>query len=188
MRLHSLWYNDYAHLEKVFPDAQRTFNPLSTQIQKGDIVIFHGGTDVSSHLYGEVPSKYNQHPDHNRDTYEKHMYESAVAVGAFCYGICRGAQLLCVLNGGKLIQHIHDGSHTMRRHKLDDRPFSVNSDHHQAMLPSGNYETIAKDGDIYEMLWYPDSRTFCVQAHPEWCGEQEPFVVFVNDFIKEKMK
>jgi gamma-glutamyl-gamma-aminobutyrate hydrolase PuuD len=76
-------------------------------------------------------------------------------------------------------------------------PLTTNSDHHQAMLPSGTYELIAAasfeddnpdDMDICEMLWYPDTRTFCVQAHPEWCSESEPFVVFVNDFIKEKMK
>ena len=90
MKIHSLYYNDFAHLEKVFPQAVRVHNPITSQIGKGDIVIFHGGTDISSHLYGEVPSKYNQSPDHNRDTYEVDIYRHAQEVGAFCYGICRG--------------------------------------------------------------------------------------------------
>ena len=197
MKIFSLVYSNFAHLDKVFPDAQ-LIGPddvVNHKISKGDIVIFHGGTDINAALYGEVPSKYNDSPDHGRDAYEIDIYKECVEVGAFCLGICRGAQLLCVLNGGKLIQHIADGSHRMCNHELTftkdnlfyDRPITTNSDHHQAMLPSKEGVLIAYHKDICEMVWYPLTSTFCVQGHPEWLSDSEEFVVFVNNFIKEHM-
>lgn len=190
MKIYSLTYNDFAHLDVLFPEAERvvigTIHEAAVFFPKSeDIVIFHGGVDINPELYNDRPHPYTQTPNKTRDAVESACMTRAIEAGAFIYGICRGAQLACVLNGGKLNQHIT--GHTGGGHKLDQLPFRTNSCHHQAMLPKGNFEVIATHGDIYEMLWYPETKCFCVQGHPEWLGFDDPMVQFCNNFIKEHM-
>jgi gamma-glutamyl-gamma-aminobutyrate hydrolase PuuD len=190
MRIYSLTYNDFAHLDVLFPDAELVCIGSAHSVAKffpceEDIVIFHGGVDINPALYNDRPHPMTQKPNTPRDIIEVECMKKALEVGAFIYGICRGAQLACALNGGKLNQHIT--GHTGSNHSLDQLPFKSNSCHHQAMLPEGNFEVIATHGDIYEMLWYPETKCFCVQGHPEWLGFNDPMVQFCNNFIREHM-
>jgi gamma-glutamyl-gamma-aminobutyrate hydrolase PuuD len=63
-----------------------------------------------------------------------------VAMGKHILGICRGAQLCCVMAGGKLVQHQKNSG----RHEITYRDSAdgvsrlmVVSDHHQAQFPWG---------------------------------------------------
>lgn len=110
---------------------------LVTDIYDADLVVFVGGEDVN-------PSLYNQRRHHTtyynieRDTLEVDVYNEARALGIPMAGICRGGQLLNVLNGGKLWQDVN--GHNSGRHKAwivghAGLPVEVTSVHHQMMEP-----------------------------------------------------
>jgi hypothetical protein len=103
--------------------------------------MFTGGTDVNPALYGEPAHPKTQAPDNERDKGEKLVFQESVSLGRRMIGICRGAQFLCVMAGGKLVQHQENsGRHLLTIH--DDAPDTsdfgnmlVVSDHHQAQWP-----------------------------------------------------
>ncbi len=166
-------------------------------------LILWGGTDINPEIYGEEPLHgYVQRPDKVRDIKEIEYTKIAIEKGQPIIGICRGAQLICALQGGKLIQHsipfVNDHAiETKDGHIIQ----SIPSAHHQIMVPQGNFELLAwdvghsrimnkhKDWEIAEKtpeaLWYPEIKAFCVQAHPEWGGVNSPFVNWVDEKLKE---
>ena len=75
-------------------------------IEDADLVQFCGGSDVNPTLYGEgrhLTTSCNL----ERDEYETKMYEMAFENHSAIAGICRGAQFVHVMNGGKLYQHVN---------------------------------------------------------------------------------
>lgn len=112
-------------------------------ISEADIVVFTGGEDVDPCLYGERPLKttfFNP----IRDAVEVDAFTQAVYNEKFMVGICRGAQFLNVMNGGKLWQHVdnHLGDHLIRD-EITGRDIKVTSTHHQMMRPAENGEIVA---------------------------------------------
>ena len=109
-------------------------------------LVLHGGTDISPTLYGETahPRTDVSKPT-QRDMLEVACVKHAVKLGIPILGICRGAQMLCALNGGKLVQHVighQSGHHTIRTY--DGKTMNTNSVHHQMMFPWGtDYELLA---------------------------------------------
>jgi len=125
-------------------------------------------------------------------------------------GICRGAQILNVMNGGILVQHI-DG-HTHQHNILLEHPeyqpkaimVAVTSTHHQMMIPHKSAEIIGRDHNpttgvhwdnvdtpqkykhVNEVIYYPATRSLCIQPHPEWMDQNSPFVNWINDFIERE--
>jgi len=163
-------------------------------------VIFWGGTDVNPALYGEKPSPYTQRPDIRRDILEIAMAKYCVANKIPMIGICRGAQLLNVFNGGKLIQDItnHTGAHIMRTY--NGREIRVNSTHHQMMVPTlhavilgtahhpskGLMDDVHVDlSSTFEVLAYPDTNTLCIQYHPEWMEDKSEGVQFAKEMANK---
>jgi putative glutamine amidotransferase len=73
-------------------------------------------------LYGES-SNYNNGPDvyqQERDLFEEKIYRYAVAKSLPVLGICRGMQLVNVLEGGKLIQDLgEEGNEVHRKMDID---------------------------------------------------------------------
>ncbi len=167
---------------------------------KADLVVFTGGTDVDPVLYGDVPHYKTDTPDKARDEREMKLYLECVESGTPMLGVCRGAQFLQAMNGGKLFQHVdeHNGAHSMydiRNKKWIDRVSSV---HHQMVRENveGGMEIIAtsnvarnrhyydptiKDGDYkfvnkmgtmadIEVFFYRDTCSIGVQGHPEYSG------------------
>lgn len=134
-------YDGYAH-----PFLQ-TFD-LTDDIHKADALMLTGGADVSPALYGEPVGRQTYTAPH-REKYELEYSRIAIKRGIPIIGICRGAQLLCVLNGGKLVQDvtnhtsshpiftIHDGTEKGRKGIDADIPFIMTSLHHQMMRPEG---------------------------------------------------
>lgn len=163
---------------------------------EADIIIFPGGNDIAPELYGEKASMFTQSPIYKRDDKEIYFYNRAVKDGKFIIGICRGNQLLTVLNGGKLIQHVthHHQSHTCKT--IDGKPIYTNSIHHQMAYPwnmdKRDYKLIAwtegiseiylngentdvefpteafNEGKVIEpeIIYFPNTKCLGIQFHP----------------------
>lgn len=185
------------------------------QIQKGDIVLYGGGEDISPSIYGEGESRYAHAPARpsDRDAFEIAAFLRAKMVGAYNYGICRGAQLLCCLSGGILVQHVNN--HSGRNHwiSLPDQPkkYMTSSAHHQMMWPynmapekfkliawadenlSQIYAFNEKDvrssiGDKKEpeVVWFPETKSLCIQGHPEFMSSSRaPLVVWSRELLQQ---
>lgn len=166
-------------------------------------LVLWGGVDIDTRLYGERRSNWTQSPDLQRDAKEISFIKSAMLTHTPVIGVCRGAQLLCVMNGGKLYQH---SKPTMQDHgiKTTDGYYfdNVAASHHQIMRPEGRYEILAVNPhpvDVWdseheywivkentpEVVWYPDWQHLCIQPHPEWGKKGDKFVEWVNNIISE---
>ena len=108
--------------------------PVTMDYDEADILIFTGGADVSPSLYGEQAlARTACNPERDREEvslYERlsHRKDKKRAY----LGICRGGQLLNVLNGGTLWQHVHD--HGRDHHVVDittGKVYKCSSTHHQ---------------------------------------------------------
>jgi len=148
-----------------------------------DLVVFTGGADVDPALYGEH-QHFTTYVDAKRDQYEVELFRHALSLGIPMLGICRGAQFLCVMAGGKLVQNMdgHQRDHKIRTR--DDRWFMVSSVHHQMQLPPEDAEVLGWSdpkrasiyeggiGDItpdleFEVVAYQSIRAVGLQYHPE---------------------
>ena len=101
-------------------------------VEEADIVVFVGGADVDPSLYGEEVlsgTSFNT----ERDATEEAVYKKCVELGTPMFGICRGAQFLHVMNGGKLWQHVDN--HAGKPHLIVDtntgETVEASSLHHQ---------------------------------------------------------
>ena len=156
-----------------------------------DLVLFTGGEDVNPEQYYEPIGKYtsiNKARDRTEiDTFHKFRGHSLLL------GICRGSQMMTVLSGGKLIQHVegHCRDHSMiLNNKLR---YTITSSHHQMLYPFNlnekDYELVAYseyfqsntylNGDNEEIelpknflepeiVYYKNTNALCIQGHPEW--------------------
>lgn len=166
---------------------------LVDRLENADILCLTGGADIDPLLYGENPLPGTYFSE-NRDKAEIADFNEAVSRGMFIFGICRGAQLACALNGGKLWQHIegHGANHMVKELKTG-RQIRVSSIHHQMMRPPPEGVEIiavcneahlkvaehkiweAKNGlpdDDVEVCYFPATKSLCIQGHPE-VGDQE---------------
>ena len=155
-----------------------------------DLVLFTGGEDVNPEQYYEPIGKYtsiNKARDRKEiDTFHKFRGHSLLL------GICRGSQMMTVLSGGKLIQHVegHCRDHSMiLNNKLR---YTITSSHHQMLYPFNlkekDYELVAYseyfqsntylNGDNEEIelpknflepeiVYYKNTNALCIQEHPE---------------------
>lgn len=103
-------------------------------MEEADLVLFTGGEDVTPNLYGKKP-----HPmtlcNPRRDAFEKAAFERARKLDKHMIGICRGAQFLCVMAGGILVQHQDNPSPQHLMKTSSGKCIEVTSDHHQAQYP-----------------------------------------------------
>ena len=120
---------------------------MTDKIEEAQVVVFPGGADINPELYGfeEHPRTYYSKSADERDlaAYKK-MNKDQLAVG-----ICRGAQFLCAMNGGKLVQDVKGHSigkthqiYTIQRPQIELHAISL---HHQMMYP---YEMNSAHYDI----------------------------------------
>lgn len=169
--------------------------------------IFWGGADVDPSLYDMPRSNKCGRSDLDRDLKEKAEMEDLIKQGVPIIGICRGAQLLNVVNGGILVQHI-DGHATGNNHWCTEveTGFSmrVSSTHHQMMVAHQDGEILFKDyggaegvhwdnvnephtySYVTEVVYYPKTKSLCIQPHPEWMSQYSDFVKWINKFIKQE--
>lgn len=106
---------------------------LLENIKKADCVLFTGGSDVSPWMYGQK-KLITTFTHEERDRLEEVVFKLCIDHKRPTLGICRGAQLACVMAGGELIQdvHGHTGGHDMTT--SDGVVLHTSSLHHQMML------------------------------------------------------
>lgn len=187
--------------------------PTDIYAGKVDGLVIWGGADISPSIYGEpVGPKTGAGPELSyRDKIEVDAVNAAIKVGIPLIGVCRGAQLLCAMAGGKLVQDVqgHFGDHAMLTN--DGRTINTTSVHHQMMypflLPDDKYDLIAWsapalsrsyvgmdvgrmkdfDGTILEpeIVYFHNINALCIQGHPEFDDQDSEFVRYCNDLVKE---
>jgi putative glutamine amidotransferase len=158
------------------------------------LVISGGNFDIDPALFGAAGRHARVHTKDRRTAFEFALTRSALARDLPVLGICGGQQLLHVVLGGTLIQHIPDEVGNALAHEQSnprDQPghrvqvldgtrlraivgadeMAVNSTHHQAAggVPAGVVvNAVAPDGVIEGIE--ATERRFCigVQWHPEF--------------------
>lgn len=171
---------------------------LATSYITTDIVCFTGGADVDPQLYGETCLD-ETYIDPARDASDLAMW-SNLRDDQFKVGICRGAQFLNVMNGGRLWQDV-DCHALYNVHGAIDIStgikVNVTSTHHQAMRPASTGVVVcmterstvkramnetwqmavspAEDMDV-EAVWYPATNCLCFQPHPELYNPDNPIL------------
>lgn len=73
-----------------------------------DALVVAGGADVDPATYGAQPRPGTDAPRRDRDTWEAALLAAALERGTPTLGVCRGAQVLNVVAGGTLHQHLPD--------------------------------------------------------------------------------
>lgn len=167
--------------------------------------IFWGGADVHPSFYNRKPSSMLGGTNMARDEEDIGLAKSLIKNKVPCIGICRGAQMLNVVNGGVLVQHLIN--HPFGVNKLttfDGKTVYSNSTHHQMMVPKGNYQLLAWEDEerkcldpdtdqlttiprVNEVVWFPDTQCLCIQPHPEWLEYGNDFVLWLNKVVLNKL-
>jgi putative glutamine amidotransferase len=173
------------------------------------LVVTGGNFDVDPALFGDASRHETVKLKENRTTFEVAITRGALARQMPVLGICGGQQLLNVVLGGTLIQHIPDEVENALAHEqpnprdepghlVDIAPGSllhdivgsvtmnVNSAHHQSVKDVSPSVTInARTSDqVVEGIEAPGEK-FClgVQWHPEFeidPGDSKIFAAFVD--------
>lgn len=138
--------------------------------QDADLICMEGGEDVDPTLYGEKASPQTYSSQH-KDIVSLGILAIAELIDIPVVGVCRGHQIMCVQQGGKMIQHIenHGRSHTV---ELEGVEYNMTSAHHQEAVPALHEDYIVRaDDGTCEIVLYPDKPWLGFQAHPEYVGK-----------------
>lgn len=178
-----------------------------------DLVQFTGGSDVSPEMYGEKPHPTTfSNPE--RDQKEILFFKNALKANIPMAGICRGGQFLNVMNGGRMWQNVNNhalaGTHSCIDLFTGD-VFQVTSTHHQMMIPAKKgavligiaaectsrermvtlrkgdtkpLTVLGKSDKDVEIVFYPKTKSFCFQPHPEFSGHDDMTSRYF-DYIEE---
>lgn len=201
LKLPELWLSVYV----TGPEAGPNFNKMFARAKcfkadtpdDADVVVFSGSShDIDPQLYGQKK--------HSSTFLNPAIDKANLILYAFCLkrgipmvGVCGGAQLLHVANGGDLYQDVdgHNGAHTMWDVHGKMMLRKISSVHHQMCRRN---KTIGKDGqprmdvlgishksreravdDVYsdvgahgdvEAFFYRDTCCLGFQGHPEYGG------------------
>jgi len=120
------------------------------------LVLFTGGEDVDPAFYNEESPVGMCYCNTSRDLLERVIFKHALRHGIKMAGICRGAQLLSVMDGGKLIHHLdgHVGIYHGFECQKDNLIRRVNSLHHQMIIPSKNSLVVGWSSDKLSRVYY----------------------------------
>ncbi|PKN56090.1 MAG: peptidase C26 [Deltaproteobacteria bacterium HGW-Deltaproteobacteria-14] len=193
-------------------EARRDLDALAeATMRRCDGLLLSGGTDVDPASYGAELRDPAWAGDPLRDAHEIALYRAAVTLGKPVLGVCRGAQVINVAEGGTLWQdlpslrpsaivHRDQERYDANAHGLElaaaglvARLFAgegapvVNSVHHQGvdtLAPAATAEAWAPDG-LVEAFTVRDHRwVVAVQWHPEWLGGVSSARLF-DAFVRE---
>jgi len=160
--------------EAVLPDMLDGFHGL----------LLSGGGDLSPEMYGQEPNAKVYGVSPIRDRFETILVSEAQEKGMPILALCRGMQLINVLRGGTLLQHLDghwqsrpsdeiehnvaiDASSHLAR-VVGAAVMGVNSYHHQAVDSLGaGLRITARAGAVVEAVEDPDRNLLAVQWHPE---------------------
>lgn len=174
----------------LLPLAHRKM-ALKRYLEGIDGLLIVGGDDVDPRLYGETPRSRTKVGFSKRTAFETWLYQAGRRRRLPIFGICYGMQLINVLEGGTLYQHLHPKKKGTRidhrgrrkaRHKvhvvpgtslaeiMNVRETVVISEHHQAIryLAPGFVPSVMADDGIIEAIENPEMpQVLAVQWHPE---------------------
>ena len=159
-------------------------------------VLLSGGKDYPPSFYGEEPVPETD-LTRLRPSFDINFGKDVLSSPLPVLGICAGCQLLNILHGGKLIQHLPNADEAHRNglcHKAvitqegfmsrilslkKEEEFSVNSFHHQAVteevLGKGLFiSSLAFDGTVESLERPGDRMVLGVQFHPERMEDTGP--------------
>ena len=173
----------------VFPASECYAEAPELALELVDGLLLTGGRDLDATAYGEQPNPENEPGDPLRDRVELAIARAALARDLPTLGVCRGMQVLNVVLGGGIDQHLPDPERLHRRGPgafvdhdveavggtrlasiLGSEPVTVRSHHHQGVAPLAPSLTVAarsSDG-VVEGAEDP-GRSFCTAVlwHPE---------------------
>ena len=165
-----------------------------------DGLIFSGGNDLTPESYGAEPDPTTNGTNPARDRGELALLRAALERELPVLAICRGLEVLNVLRGGDLVQHLpdvvgHEGHRAVAgefsRHAVRVDPSSriervngeVESHHHQGLgkIGDGLREVAWAEDGVVEALEDPD-KPFVVGVlwHPEAGEDQRLFEQLVE--------
>jgi len=186
------------------PGSKATVDAYAQEL---DGLVLMGGSDVCPESYGEKALKPEWNGDRIRDDYEIALLRAFTALGKPVLGVCRGAQVINVAQGGTLYQDLG----TQAPHALNHRNWALyqenchavslvpgsglaqlypgidlvktNSIHHQAVKDLGRdlvVEAWSEPDRVVEAIRYEGpGYLFAVQWHPEFHAPDDPS--FVDD-------
>ena len=178
------------------------------------LMVVGGYMDISPSRYGENFVHPTVKLNLPRENFEHEIVSKALKTNLPIFGICNGMQLISVLHGGKIIQHIPDNPQLMDHeqshfaefkeygksyHEVDinkdsqfftiveQEKFSTNSSHHQAISNVGaGLKVVATAPDGVIEAFEKTNHQFCigVQWHPEFQNSSADKKLF-EEFIKQ---
>lgn len=156
---------------------------LADRLERFDGLCMPGGADMDPALYGRQRAAETEEPVAHQDTFDMAVLSTALGLGIPTLAICRGMQILNVIQGGDLVQHLAPSSvdHRNAIHDVqvaeDSRLFDivgaptipVSSYHHQAVgrLGRGLRVVATADDGCVEALEHEAGTLLAVQWHPE---------------------
>lgn len=156
-------------------------------LNTADGILFSGGGDIEPGIYKEQRSKECNEPDLVRDYFEIELCAKAMERNIPVLGICRGLQVMCVADGGKILQHIENHSRndaprsevanvdikdgSLLEKIIGAKMLKINSRHHQAVFgETCHLKAVAfcsEDRIIEAMEHRTNMFALGVQWHPE---------------------
>lgn len=179
---------------------------IVNNLEDATIVMFIEGKDVDPSLYNEEKYSVTQ-SNLEYDIKEKNIFDK-IKTNQLVIGCGYGAQFICVMNGGKLIQectgHMLDGTHQITN---GDVYCEITSAHHQMQYPfnlsekdytilyraapelSYHYECSGTEHIYCEpeiVLYHKEEFPKClaIQGHPEYMRKESPVIEILNNIIK----
>lgn len=192
------------HIETIDLSLLRT-EEATQVLEKCCGLVLTGGPDVHPSRYGKESELARCYTEEERDELEFALYNRAKELKMPVLGVCRGAQLINVAEGGTLVIDIPDDTKTPQEHarKNDtdaehtlnvlagsiitkitgDTEGDINSAHHQAVEKAGEglyISAVSGDGVNEAIEWRdPSGKPFLlgVQWHPERMNYANPFSI-----------
>jgi len=181
---------DAGGIAVLLPPQPTTPVEAAAVLSRLDGLIIAGGVDVDPARYGEAPHPETDAPQMLRDDWDFALLSAAIEASVPFLAVCRGAQVLNVLRGGTLHQHLPDvvgssryqlGNAEFARVPIDIAPGSVTGTlvgatfdgavyHHQAIdeVGDGLVVTARSDDGVVEAVELPGVPFGVgVQWHPE---------------------
>ena len=169
-------------------------------LDKLQALLLTGGGDVDPSYYGQRPHPKLDQVDPARDEFEVRLARAVLASGKPLLGICRGAQVLAIALGGRLLQDIPTQVEAPEQHSaangepiarhwvrlqegsrladiLGGSRLRVNSSHHQVVTrPGSEAGAVAWSDDGLIEAVERNRRAFAigVQWHPERMWRRAP--------------
>ncbi len=188
---------------------RKNYEEAGAYLDGMDALILPGGDDASPFLYGENPLEVTEMVPGRKDDMDIALYRAARERNLPILGICRGMQLMNVLEGGTLWQDLPTQVEGADPHDRKDDPngilhyvytrrgsfihaclgdqFVVNSLHHQAirdLAPTLLDTAKSKDGVIEAVEGKHGARLWGTQFHIERLSDQPFYRPYFQKFLE----